>query len=206
MTRINVIHPSQLCDEHLRAEWRELTRIPNGIAAGKLDPYNRSHLIPAAYTVQTADNPKGGKGHEYFFTDKLLWLRRHYLDIIRECKKRGFDKCTNRWPNDEVNNSTHASLWNDWEPTIRARLLNQQRIIERFPTKAHFHSRAAVITLHDLSINFKGREYFYKRSSVHWAESVQTNMKDMPVKLCEVFKGAWTHKGLKIQAKAGEES
>ncbi|HGJ5874346.1 MAG TPA: pyrimidine dimer DNA glycosylase/endonuclease V [Arsenophonus apicola] len=29
MTRINVIPPNELCDQHLLAEHRELTRIPN---------------------------------------------------------------------------------------------------------------------------------------------------------------------------------
>lgn len=35
MTRINVVPPSELCDQHLLAEFRELTRIPNGVLYGK---------------------------------------------------------------------------------------------------------------------------------------------------------------------------
>ncbi|WP_084023089.1 pyrimidine dimer DNA glycosylase/endonuclease V [Xenorhabdus hominickii] len=33
MTRINVILSSELCDQHLLAEHRELTRIPNDISS-----------------------------------------------------------------------------------------------------------------------------------------------------------------------------
>ena len=35
MTRINVVQVQELCDQHLLAEWRELTRIPNGVVTGK---------------------------------------------------------------------------------------------------------------------------------------------------------------------------
>ena len=35
MTRINLVPPTELCDQHLLAEHRELTRIPNAVAKGK---------------------------------------------------------------------------------------------------------------------------------------------------------------------------
>ena len=35
MTRINLVPPAELCDQHLLAEHRELTRIPNAVAKGK---------------------------------------------------------------------------------------------------------------------------------------------------------------------------
>ena len=35
MTRINLVPPEELCDQHLLAEHRELTRIPNAVAKGK---------------------------------------------------------------------------------------------------------------------------------------------------------------------------
>ena len=34
MTRINLVPPAELCDQHLLAEHRELTRIPNAVARG----------------------------------------------------------------------------------------------------------------------------------------------------------------------------
>jgi len=35
MTRINLVPPQELCDQHLLAEHRELTRIPNAVARGR---------------------------------------------------------------------------------------------------------------------------------------------------------------------------
>lgn len=35
MTRINLVPPAELCDQHLLAEHRELTRIPNAVLKGK---------------------------------------------------------------------------------------------------------------------------------------------------------------------------
>ncbi|WP_200898215.1 pyrimidine dimer DNA glycosylase/endonuclease V [Xenorhabdus khoisanae] len=55
MTRINVILPSELCDQHLLAEHRELTRIPNDIVK-KQGNVTLSAL--SAYTL--------GKGHVIF--------------------------------------------------------------------------------------------------------------------------------------------
>lgn len=54
MTRINLVPPEELCDQHLLAEHRELTRIPNAVAKGKY------HLKgqPAEYKL--------GEGHVRF--------------------------------------------------------------------------------------------------------------------------------------------
>ncbi len=41
MTRINLVPPSELCDQHLLAEYRELTRIPNLVAKGKFSLENQ---------------------------------------------------------------------------------------------------------------------------------------------------------------------
>ncbi len=65
MTRINLVPPEELCDQHLLAEHRELTRIPNAVAKGKY------HLKgqPAEYKL--------GEGHVRFFFNKLagfLWV------------------------------------------------------------------------------------------------------------------------------------
>ena len=47
MTRINLVPPEELCDQHLLAEHRELTRIPNAVAKGKYHlkgQYDRLHI------------------------------------------------------------------------------------------------------------------------------------------------------------------
>ena len=134
MTRINVVPVEELCDEHLRAEHRELTRIPNGIVTGKLSGLG----APKSYTVRTEDNPDGGRGHIKFFYDKLGYLHKRYQEILKELDNRGF-KCENRW-NPATFNVEYQRLWNNYEPTEEALKLNRKRISERMPKNAHYYS------------------------------------------------------------------
>jgi len=142
MTRINIVHPSELCDQHLIAEWRELTRIPNGIASGKyvID----LSIIPKEYTVRTSDNPKGGQGHMKFFFDKLKYLFCRYETIRDELEQRGMPRCS-MWP--VGFDFIPLGLWNDYIPTREAINLNRKRISERYPLKARY----AKESLHPLS-------------------------------------------------------
>ena len=57
MTRINTIPPQELCDKHLMAEIREITRIPNTIKTGK------------AIIANIPDTFRLGSGHVKFFYD-----------------------------------------------------------------------------------------------------------------------------------------
>ena len=72
MTRINLVPPEELCDQHLLAEHRELTRIPNAVAKGKY------HLKgqPAEYKL--------GEGHVRFFFNKLAGNSQLMQQIIDE--------------------------------------------------------------------------------------------------------------------------
>ncbi len=123
MTRINLIDPKKLCDQHLLAEHRELTRIPN-------DVLKRDGVLPLS------DEPAYllGKGHVTFFRDKLLFLKNRYDQLHQECTLRGFN-VTYRWP-EEVKRYTH--LWNDYEVTERDIALNLSRIEERMPEKPRY--------------------------------------------------------------------
>lgn len=133
MTRINLIPPSELCDQHLLAEWREMTRIPNSILSDKLSYTD----IPKKYTIRTADNPLGGKGHVKFFADKLKWLNARYYALIIECGYRGFNvSCF--WPVHYDHNFKQLGLWNDYRPTPEAIALNRTRIIERTPKNPRY--------------------------------------------------------------------
>lgn len=125
MTRINVVPPSELCDQHLFAEFRELTRIPNCIAKGRYSLKDQ----PQQYTL--------GTGHVKFFYDKLLWLQRRYGSLEEELLARGWN-ITNIWPED-VQHLTH--LWNDYEVTPEALQINRERIQIRMPAKARFTPR-----------------------------------------------------------------
>ncbi len=79
MTRINVIDPIALTDQHLMAEYRELPRvIPLARAA-----IGRNVKAPKNYTM--------GTGHVTFFYDKTPWLVQRHAAIVTELLKRGYD-------------------------------------------------------------------------------------------------------------------
>ncbi|MFU2059339.1 pyrimidine dimer DNA glycosylase/endonuclease V [Avibacterium volantium] len=122
MTRINVVPPQELCDQHLLAEHRELTRIPNAVAKGK---YNLAGQ-PADYKL--------GEGHVRFFFNKLQFLKNRYDLLHQECKARGFN-VQYFWPE---NLPQDPSLWQDYQPTENALTLNRERIQLRMPKVARF--------------------------------------------------------------------
>ncbi|KGQ71418.1 deoxyribonuclease [Chelonobacter oris] len=126
MTRINVVPPQELCDQHLLAEHRELTRIPNAIVKGKYSLDGQ----PLDYKL--------GTGHVKFFMNKLTFLHDRYQALHQECLARGF-KVNNRWPQ---NLPSDSSLWLDYQPTETALWLNRERIAERMPLKARFTAAA----------------------------------------------------------------
>ncbi len=125
MTRINLIPPSELCDQHLLAEFRELTRIPNAVAKGKYS------------LVGIPDDYKLGTGHVRFFFNKLMFLKKRYQDLYEECKARNFN-VTYIWPETLPENE---SLWLDYVPTVNAIEVNRARIQERMPAKPRFTAR-----------------------------------------------------------------
>lgn len=122
MTRINLVPPQELCDQHLLAEHRELTRIPNAVAKGKFSLKGQ----PIDYKL--------GEGHVRFFFNKLGFLKKRYDLLHAECKARGFN-VQYFWQNELP---TDPNLWLDYEPTEQALKANRERIAERMPVKARF--------------------------------------------------------------------
>ena len=122
MTRIHLVPPSELCDQHLLAEHRELTRIPNAVAKGKFNLQGQ----PTDYKL--------GEGHVRFFFNKLAFLKRRYDELHLECKARGFN-VQYIWPENLPQN---AELWADYQATPEALALNRERIALRLPIKARF--------------------------------------------------------------------
>ena len=125
MTRINVVPPAELCDQHLLAEHRELTRIPNAVARGRFNLEGQ----PADYRL--------GEGHVRFFFDKLTFLQQRYAALHEECLARGFN-VQNIWPKDLPDT---PALWRDYTPTDHAFTINRARIAERMPKQPRFTPR-----------------------------------------------------------------
>ena len=116
MTRINVgVHPSELNTKMLIAEHREIKRIPNCIKKGRYCLKD----IPSTFKL--------GTGHVKFFYNKVLFLKKRYVEIRQECLRRNynvqdFSDCFEGIPKE---------LLNDYVPTERDRLLILERISER---------------------------------------------------------------------------
>mgnify|MGYP002632320243 CR=1 FL=1 len=108
MTRINVIPPSDLADQHLLAEYRELPRV---FALARPVP------TPQVYTL--------GPGHVRFFYTRTGWLSRRQASLVSECQHRGFNVR-------HINPITPiVGCDGDWTPTAEAVSLNLERLRER---------------------------------------------------------------------------
>lgn len=128
MTRINVIPVDQLTDQHLRAELREITRIPNCVVNGK---FKLDGNYPKSYTL--------GTGHVKFFIPRLGWLKKRHNQLMNEVTKRGF-VANNYWPD-----SVPDRFMNDWCPTNEDLLVNLNRVKERWPKNAKYYSKSVNI-------------------------------------------------------------
>lgn len=130
MTRINVVPVGELCDQHLLAEHRELTRIPNMILSGKLKDHYDDR--PLQYTL--------GKGHVKFFTNKVGWLFIRYIQLHKEAIKRGFDVVF-KFP--DINQFTGENYIIDAKriETPDAMRINRARILENWPKEARYYGK-----------------------------------------------------------------
>ena len=119
MTRINVVPVTELTGQHLMAEFRELTRIPNGILAGRLQRFYPD--APPDYVL--------GPGHVKFFCGRLPFLYYRYHMLLRECRERGFN-VTPIWPA-----NLPLQPGDNYIPTPEALALNRARIAQRLKAK-----------------------------------------------------------------------
>lgn len=116
MTRINAGYPvAKLTDKHLIAEHREIKRIPNAVVKGRYNVKN----IPQNFTL--------GTGHVSYFYDKLNYLKKRYIELYNECKRRGF----NVQNYEDCWNGVPQELMGDYTPTEHAIQLITERIKDR---------------------------------------------------------------------------
>lgn len=78
MTRINIIPVKFLTDQHLLAEYREITRVSKLARTPK-----QNETFPTEYRL--------GTGHVKFFYNKGAYLQRRTAELYQECCERDFD-------------------------------------------------------------------------------------------------------------------
>ena len=135
MTRINIIPVSELYDQHLIAEYREITMIPaslNKTLKSKAG-LNKSK-ISKQYTLNTR--------HVYFFYNKGKYLDKRYKEIIKEMKARGFKPDSKRkFPKEIFINN---NLYNDWIPTIEDYKIIRKRILSKLAQKPNWYKKSLI--------------------------------------------------------------
>jgi len=134
MTRINIIPVSELHDQHLIAEYREITMVP---AALNRTLNSKTGLIREKISKSFTLN----SGHVYFFYDKGLYLDKRYTEIVNEMKSRGFNPDSARVFPIEIFKDN--DLYNDWTPTIEDQKLIRQRIQERINSKPDWYRKTS---------------------------------------------------------------
>lgn len=130
MTRINLVPISELADQHLVAEYREIFMVGSSLQRSLKSPNWRKtkNSLPKDFTLN--------KGHVKFFYNKGKYLYNRYLDLVEEMKSRGMSPDPNRifkreqWPDD---------LFQDWSPTDRDLLIIRERIKVKIQQKPNWY-------------------------------------------------------------------
>ncbi len=129
MTRINLTLVSELADQHLMAEYRELPRV---FGAVRKHVQNGKKLkdfkISSVFIL--------GTGHVTFFYDKLEFLRKRQIDLIAECLKRGF-KIQDTTVQDI--SDIPVEFRNDYVPTPDALKISQARLDEKIAQRPQWY-------------------------------------------------------------------
>ena len=130
MTRINLVVPAELSDQHLVAEYREIFMVGSSLQRSLKSKNWEKTLanIPVKYTLN--------KGHVTFFYNKGKYLYKRYKLLIKEMKNRGMNPDpkrkfkTEQWPDE---------LFNDWEPEPDDYKVIRARIKEKIEIKPEWY-------------------------------------------------------------------
>ena len=120
MTRINIIPPEELMDQHLIAEYRETRLLTQNLRRSFQSKNGMDKTkIPKQFTLNA--------GHILFFKDKGEYIRKRYDQLQTEMRKRGFEPTfptidIDVWP---------SGFKNDWTPTERDMNIVRERIALR---------------------------------------------------------------------------
>ena len=135
MTRINIVHPSELTDQHLIAEYRDIFMVGSSLQRSLKSKNWNPKDIPIKFTLNT--------GHVKFFYDKGKYLFKRYDELRIEMKARGMNPDDTRvfkreqWPDE---------LWNDWTPSLEDYKLIRQRIEDRINMKPNWYRKTNYVS------------------------------------------------------------
>jgi deoxyribonuclease (pyrimidine dimer) len=129
MPRINLVPPSELADQHLFAEFREITRVPK-VLAKSLKSYGLAGVqqrIPKDFVL--------GTGHVMFFYNKGAYLMQRFAELQRELHKRGVNYNIQTCLDPDYTFWNNPKLCQDYVPTPEALSIIRERIAEKIAMK-----------------------------------------------------------------------
>lgn len=133
MTRVNLVPPAELADQHLFAEYRELKMIPKSlarsIAARGIDG------IPAMISESFTLN----KGHVSFFYDKGAYLQERFELLKAELLVRGYTFNEAGVLDENGVYAQHPHLNGMYSPTVDALRIIRERIAERIALRPNWY-------------------------------------------------------------------
>ncbi len=136
MTRINLVEPSELTDQHLIAEYREIFMVGGSL---KRTLVSRQGYDPSRVSRHYTLN----RGHVYFFYNKGMYLHKRYHELINEMKRRGFQPDKTRVFPKEI--FIDNGLYNDWMPRLEDYKVIRQRIEEKIAMKPNWYRKTDVV-------------------------------------------------------------
>ena len=119
MTRINLVHPSELSRQHLLAEKHEITRV---FDLARKAQYGMHH-------VKQPDNYVLGTGHVTFFYNRLGFISERYSLLCDELRIRGYT--CNQIPKEDLHKGIEKNMFWGYVPTEAALAINRERVKER---------------------------------------------------------------------------
>ena len=128
MTRINLVPTEELSDQHLVAEWNEISHVPAALKRS-LNAKKPNITIPEKFKL--------GAGHVMFFYNKGKYLHKRHEELRAECLRRGIKADPDRHAIREE--QFPPEYWNDWDPTDQDLLVIRQRIQERINQKPEWY-------------------------------------------------------------------
>lgn len=127
MTRINLVEPSELMDQHLLAEYREIRLLCSNLQRTLRSKHGfQEKKVPNEFTLNS--------GHVYFFYPRGKYIHKRYEALRKELQKRGItaelEFPISKWP---------AYLYNDWMPTERDKDIVRERIALRISQRPNWY-------------------------------------------------------------------
>lgn len=132
MTRVNIIPVQELTDQHLFAEYREITRL-FALVKQACDKYPINTVLKKVVPTYRLST-----GHVVFFYDKLDFIERRYFELKDEVLKRGFN-ITLKDDITEFRQIIDKRFYNDFTPNKNDMAINIERLIEKINAKPNWY-------------------------------------------------------------------